>query len=55
MYNRGFQLIYEIENRKPFPYKAVIILGAVTGGQIILGSALMMTGACFTIGSAILS
>ena len=54
MYNRGFQLIYEIENRKPFPYKAVFILGAVAAGQIILGITLMMTGAGFTIGSAIL-
>jgi len=39
----------------PFPYKAVFILEAVAARQIILGSALMMTGACFTIVSAILS
>ncbi len=55
MYNRGFQLIYEIENRKPFPYKAVFILGGLAAGQIIVGSALMMTGVGSTIGSAILS
>lgn len=55
MYNRGFYYVYSAQNIKPIPWGAIAVLAGVALAQIVVGSALVLTGAGATIGISILS
>lgn len=48
-------MIFDVEKRKPIPYKAIIGMGVIIAIQVVLGTALMITGVGATVGLAIVT